>query len=81
MSGEPENIVLHYLRRIDGRLDVLTAEVKDIKQRLQSLEDQFVIMRTDVAGIYANIVRVDHRLDRMETRMERIENRLGLIEA
>jgi septal ring factor EnvC (AmiA/AmiB activator) len=81
MSGEPGNIVLHYLRRIDGRLDALVIEMADVKHRLQSLEEQFAVVRTDIAGIYTHIVRLDHRLDRVEGRLDRIENRLGLLEA
>ena len=81
MSDMPEDIVLRYLRRIDGRLDELVAIVGEMKSRIQGLEEQMALLRADVAATYSNIVRLDHRIDRVEARLTRIENRLGLVEA
>ena len=38
MSDAPENPVLDYLRRIDGKLDALREAVTDVQERLDMLE-------------------------------------------
>ena len=66
MAGEPENIVLQYLRRFDEKLDRVVDEMLGVKVRLTSVEE-------GLAG-------VNRRLDRLESRVERIERRLDLVE-
>lgn len=67
MSDEPDSIVLRYLRRIDEKLDVLIADVRDLKIRTTNTEEA-------LAG-------VNRRLDRLDDRITRIEKRLDLVEA
>jgi predicted nucleic acid-binding Zn-ribbon protein len=74
MSDEPDNVVLHYLRRIDERTERLEGDMKDMKTRLTSVEEQVSLLRSDV-------VHVQHRLDKVEDRLGRIEKRLDLIDA
>ena len=74
MSDEPDSIVLRYLRRIDERTERLEADMKDMKTRLTSVEEQVSLLRSDT-------VHVQHRLDRVEDRLGRIEKRLDLIHA
>jgi hypothetical protein len=38
MSGEPDNLVLVYLRRLDEKVDHLLDDVQDLKHRVTSLE-------------------------------------------
>ncbi len=64
---EPDNIVLTYLRRIDEKLDLLRADVHDLKVRMSHVEEA-------IGGI-------NRRIDRVELRLERIERRLDLVEA
>ena len=64
MAEEPENLVLHYLRRIDTRLDGMAADIRELK--------------TTVAGILQVLASHDNHMLRMEVRLERIENRLDL---
>lgn len=66
MTDEPDNLVLRYLRRIDEKLDLVRADVSELKTRAGLLEQQ-----------YASI---SSRVDRIETRLERIEHRLDLVE-
>ncbi len=40
MSEAPDNLVLVYLPRIDGKIDRLTEDVQDLKHRVTSLEGQ-----------------------------------------
>lgn len=67
MSDQPENLTLLYLRRLDIKIDRLTDDLGDIKQRVTNVEES-------LAG-------VNRRLDRQEARLDRIERRLDLVEA
>ena len=67
MTGEPDNLVLVYLRRIDEKVDRLRDDVQDMKVRMTSLEE--------------GVVGVQRRIDRLEMRVERIERRLDLVDA
>lgn len=67
MTDEPDNIVLRMLRKIDEKLDLLVADVADIKTRTTNTEEA-------LAG-------VNRRLDRLEQRVQRIEKRLDLVDA
>jgi hypothetical protein len=51
MSEEPDNLVLIYLRRIDGKIDRLTDDVQDLKHRVTLLEDQVAGARADLAAM------------------------------
>jgi predicted nucleic acid-binding Zn-ribbon protein len=64
---EPDSIILEHLRHIRGAIDNVGDDVREIKQRVGSLENQ-----------YANM---SNRLDRMDFRIERIERRLDLTDA
>jgi hypothetical protein len=59
-----ENLTLQYLRRIDGKVDGLVEDVRDIKVRITNVEE--------------GVVLVNRRLDRIDNRLERIERRLDL---
>jgi archaellum component FlaC len=64
MAGEPDNVVLVLLRKIDERTERMAEDLQDIKVRVTSVEE-------GLAG-------VNRRLDRLEGRVERIERRLEL---
>ena len=66
MSGDPENLVLAYLRRIDTKVDGLRADMVEVKQRIGFLGEQ-----------YASISRC---VDRVSGDMERIKMRLDLVD-
>ena len=38
MTEQPDNLVLRYLRRIDEKVDRLTEDVHDLKQRVTDVE-------------------------------------------
>jgi hypothetical protein len=79
MSDQPENLVLVYLRRIDGKIDRLTDDVQDLKHRVTSLEGQVAGLRSETASIRADMAAMSLRIDRIETRLDRIERRLDLV--
>ena len=66
MADEPDNLILQYLRRMDGKLDRLTADMQDVKVRLTAVE--------------GGLAGVNRRIDRLEARVDRIERRLDLVE-
>ena len=67
-GAESDNIiVLERLRHIRGAVDGLREDMREVKNRLGILENQ-----------YASL---SNRIDRLDARMERIEKRLDLAEA
>ena len=66
MTDEPDNLILLYLRRIDGKVDRLADDMHDVKVRLTAVEE-------GLAG-------VQRRIDRLESRVDRIERRLDLVD-
>ncbi len=63
---ETENIVLEHLRHIRRSVDDLHDDMREVKNRLGILGNQYASLSV--------------RLDRMASRVERIESRLNLIE-
>lgn len=64
MADEPDNLV--YLRRLDGKMDRLLDDMRDVKVRMTAAEEA--------------IVGLNRRMDRVEDRLDRIEKRLDLVE-
>ena len=52
-------MILRYLREIDRKVDLMRADISDLKSRMTALE--------------AQIATVNGRLDRVEMRLDRIE--------
>ena len=67
MTGQPDTLMLVYLRRIDEIVDRLSDDVRDVKGRMAAVE--------------VNLAGVHRRIDRVELRIERIERRLDLADA
>jgi hypothetical protein len=66
MTEAPDHIVLRYLRCIDEKLDILVADVRDLKVRSTNAEEA--------------LTGVNRRLDRADERVMRIEKRLELVD-
>ena len=58
MSAEPGNLVLVYLRRIDGKIDRLIDDVQDLKHRVTSLEGQVAGLRSETASIRGEVAAI-----------------------
>jgi len=67
MAGDPENVVLILLRKLDERTERIADDLQDLKIRMTSVGE--------------GLTGVNRRLDRLESRMERIERRLELTDA
>jgi predicted nucleic acid-binding Zn-ribbon protein len=74
MSGEPENLVLEYLRRFDRRL-------ADMDAKIDRILDDVHMLKVRMTAVEENLVGVQRRIDRVEERLERVERRVGLVEA
>lgn len=67
VTDQPDNIVLIYLRRLDEKIDRLSDDMREVKQRLGHLEEQNASM--------------SRRIDRLDFRLDRVERRLDIAEA
>lgn len=74
MGDEPENVVLTYLRCMDGQLDLLSADILNLKVRMTTVE-------ADLGGPDIGLAGLKGRVDRIEGRLDRIEKRLYLVAA
>lgn len=77
MTDEPENLTLVFLRRLDSKIDHLGDDIRELKMRMTTVEQQIAGLAATVASHYA---ATSSRLDRLESRVERIERRLDLAE-
>jgi archaellum component FlaC len=68
---DTDNIVLEHLRHIRSVIDGLREDMREVKQRLGILENQYANLEIQYAS-------VSNRLDRMDGRIER---RLDLTDA
>jgi hypothetical protein len=66
VADEPENIVLVYLRRLDGKADRLLEDMRDLKMRMTAAAEA--------------MVGLSRRMDRVEEWLDRIEKRFDLVE-
>lgn len=67
---EAENLTLHYLRRIDEKVDRLAGDMREVNERLGNLEFSFSGMERPHAELSLRIDRLDVRLERIERRLE-----------
>jgi hypothetical protein len=70
MSGEPDNLVLVYLRRIDANIGQLIDDVQDPKRRVSSHEGQMTSVRADMTAMPMRVDQIEPRLDRIERQLE-----------
>jgi len=77
----PEHIVLRYLRNIDGKVDALRQDMRDVKLRLSGVEGAVNAVRRDILALAEDNARQQVANDHLDERIERIETRLNLSEA
>ncbi|KAB2918542.1 MAG: hypothetical protein F9K29_07895 [Hyphomicrobiaceae bacterium] len=71
MADEADNLVLHYLPRLDEKVDQLHEDMREVKARLGRLE-------TGQADLQVQLAEHSVRFDRLNARLDRIERRLEL---
>ena len=67
MADEPDNLILRYLRRLDEKVDRLLDDMREVKQRLSSVE-------VSVAHLHGDFAEQSGRIDKLENRLDRIEH-------
>jgi septal ring factor EnvC (AmiA/AmiB activator) len=80
MTDNIENIILEHLRAIRADIGGIKEDVREIKQRITSLEAAVAGLRRDNANLYGDVIDQQVRYDRLVERVERIERRLDLAE-
>lgn len=81
MDVNVENLILEHLRGIRADIGGIKDDVREIKQRLTSLEAAVVGLRRDNANLYGDVIDQQARYDRLAERVERIERRLDLADS
>jgi len=81
MADNVENLILEHLRLIRTDIGGIREDVREIKQRLTSLESALAGLRRDNVNLYGDVIDQQSRYDRLVERVERIERRLGLADA
>jgi len=77
----PDHIVLRYLRNIDGKVDTLRQDMRDVKLRLSGVEGALNAVRRDILALAEDNARLQLASDYLSERIERVETRLNLSEA
>ena len=78
LSDGPDNLMLVDLRRLDGKMDALASDMRDVKHRLTALEIQVGQLASTEASHYASTAL---RLDRIESRIDRLERHADILPA
>ena len=66
MAEEPDNVVLHLLRRMNASLDRVVGNVREIKVRMTSLEECLAGTNRWIDGRELRVERIGRRLDLVE---------------
>lgn len=66
MADEPENLTLHYLRRLDEKTSEINAKLDEQRLRLTAVETQNIAILQHLDRISADISRIKKRLDLVE---------------
>jgi hypothetical protein len=77
VADDPGQRVPLILRRLYAKVDALALDMREVKQRLSTLEIGLANQAATEASHYASLAL---RLDRFEDRIGRIEKRLDLVE-
>lgn len=78
MSDNVENLILEHLRGMRAGQERIEHELREIKNRITSLESGVAGIRRDSAHDNDKIVNQQMGLDHLSERIERIERRLEL---
>ncbi len=81
MGDQVDNSAIVLFRRLDTKMDRLADDVREVRERLTSVELGLAGVRRDIGGLAGSDARIQVRIDRLDGRLERIEKRLDLIDA
>lgn len=80
VAEEPENLILRYLRRLDGKIDTLAEGMSEVKERLTALELGQAATIREISRLAETDARLQASVDRLNDRVGRIERRLDISE-
>ena len=78
MTDNVENLILDHLRGIRVDIGGLKKDMREVKQRLNSIESSIAGLRRDNAHLFGDMADQNTRFDRLAERVERIERRLDI---
>lgn len=81
MADVTLELIGEQLRRLVESQRTMEELLADIRHRLQSVETNGIEVRREVVNMHADIIRIDHRLDRLDDRIAHIERRLDLVDS
>ncbi len=82
MAGETKDFNREHLNRFDGvdtKLDRILQAIETLTARIDSLEQQVSLERKEARPVSEDLVRLEHRIDRVNARLDHIEMRLDLM--
>ena len=71
MNGAEQDAIVQYLHRLDEKVDRVRDDLREINQRLSTVE-------LSVARLHGDFAAQSGRIDKLESRLDRIEWRLDL---
>lgn len=71
--AEPVDLTLDYLRRLDGKLHDVRADLDEVRTALRSLEDRQLGGERSIGLVCLDMARRDRRSDALASRVKRIE--------
>jgi len=78
MADDPDNLILVYLRRIDTKVDAMAQDIRELKERVSSLEIAVASVRRDIAVLAETDARLQYAVDRLRDDVGRMQRRLEL---
>ena len=78
MVDNVENLILEHLRAMRADISTIKDDMREVKQRLTSLEVSVASLRRDNAHLFLDSAEHNARYDRLSERVERIERRLDI---
>ena len=78
MAGEPDNLVLVMLRRLDAKIDGIAEVQKDHSAQLAWIRDELINIRRDRVHDMETDAAIQKQVDRLRADVERLKRRLDI---
>ncbi len=79
MNNNIDSLVLEHLRHIRAKVDQISEDINELKNRTSGLESSIVLVKREVTQGDETDARQQVSLDKLSERIQRIEARLELI--
>lgn len=78
MTDNVENLILEHLRTLRSKIDQIADDVREIKQRVVTLESGQGVITQQIGHLQQSIAGQQVSFDRLTERVERLEKRLEI---